>query len=145
MTNIIQLLIVDDRDIIRDSFKLFFTESSGINVAGEASDGIEALKLIKENNYDVVLMDLLMPNVSGIDATKNIKKIKPSTKILANSFAINSFQVRDLIAVGASGFILKDENKSVYIDAIKTIYNGGSYFSDEISKKVNEKVLACLK
>ncbi len=145
MTNIIQLLIVDDRDIIRDSFKLFFTESSGINVAGEASDGIEALKLIKENNYDVVLMDLLMPNVSGIDATKNIKKIKPSTKILANSFAINSFQVRDLIAAGASGFILKDENKNVYIDAIKTIYNDGSYFSDEISKKVNEKVLACLK
>ncbi|OFY93159.1 MAG: hypothetical protein A3K10_01755 [Bacteroidetes bacterium RIFCSPLOWO2_12_FULL_31_6] len=141
MTNAIQLLIVDDRDIIRDSFKLFFNESSGINVAGEASDGKEALKLIKENDYDVVLMDLLMPNVNGIVATKNIKKLKPITKILTNSFAINSYQIRDLIAAGASGFILKDENKSIYIDAIKTIYNGGSFFSDGISKEVNEKAL----
>ncbi|PJA09971.1 MAG: hypothetical protein COX70_00295 [Flavobacteriales bacterium CG_4_10_14_0_2_um_filter_32_8] len=141
MKEAIRLLIVDDRDIIRDSLKLYFTEATGIRVVGEASDGIEALEMIKENDYDVVLMDLLMPNVNGIDATKNIKKIKSFTKILANSFAVNPYHIKELIMAGASGFILKDETRDVYIEAIKTLHQGGIFLSDGISKKVYDKVL----
>jgi DNA-binding NarL/FixJ family response regulator len=137
----IKLLIVDDRDIVRDSLKLLFTESTGIKVEGEAVNGEEALKLIKENDYDVVLMDLMMPKVNGIDATKNILKFKPNIKILANSFSINPFYIKQSIEAGACGFIQKDENKSSYIEAIKTIHNGGVFLSEGISNKVYDKVL----
>lgn len=141
MKEAIRLLIVDDRDVVRDSLRLYFTEATGIRVVGEASDGIEALEMIKENDYDVVLMDLLMPNVNGIDATKSIIKLKPSTKILANSFVVNPYYIKELISAGASGFIEKDESKSVYIEAIKTLHQGGVFLSDGISKKVYDKVL----
>lgn len=141
----IKLLIVDDRDIIRDGLKLMFTESTGIKVEGEAEDGERAFHLIKENDYDVVLMDIMMPKVNGIVATKNIIEYDPGIKILANSFSSNPFQIKELVEAGACGFIKKDESKETYIEAIKTIYNGGVFLSDEISYKTYDKVLEILK
>ncbi len=141
----IKLLIVDDRDIFRDSLKLLFTETTGIKVSGEASDGEEAINLIKENEYDVVLMDLLMPNMNGIAATQKIMKLKPTIKILANSFSNSPYHIKDLVEAGAFGFIQKDEDKDAYVKAIKKVHNGEIFLSDEVNHKVYDKVLDSMK
>ncbi len=141
----INLLIVDDRDIIRDGLKLIFSNSKNIKVKGEASDGNEALELIKENDYDVVLMDINMPNMNGIEATKKIKKLKSNIKVLANSFYASPLFIKDMIKAGSSGFIKKGESSSVYFEAVQTVNNGTIYLSDEVSHKIYDKVLAYLK
>lgn len=135
----INVLVVDDRDIIRDSLKLFFVENPEIQIVDEASDGVEAFTLIKKNDYDVVLMDVNMPKMDGIEATKKILRLKPRTKVLVNSFYLNSMVIKDMIRAGALGFIKKGESKKNYIEAIKTIAVGSVFFTDEINYKIYQK------
>jgi DNA-binding NarL/FixJ family response regulator len=141
----IKLLIVDDRDIIRDSIKLNLLKSKNILIKGEASDGQEAINMVKENHYDVILMDINMPNMDGVEATKEIKKIDPTTEILANSFFVNSERVYDMVEAGALGFIKKDEEPRIYQEAIRFVANGTIYLSDEINSNVYKQVLGYLK
>ena len=141
----IKVLIVDDRDIIRDSLKLILKGSNDIIIEDEASDGHEAISLIKNKNYDVVLMDINMPNMNGVEATKKILKIKPTIKILANSFHLNAIHIRDMINAGVLGFIKKGESKKNYINAIKTVAKGAAFLSDEINYKVYQEASSYLR
>ena len=109
----INVLIVDDRDIIRDSLKMTLSGVEGIKVKDDAADGREAMKLIEKNDYDVVLMDINMPTMDGIEATKQIIKINPNIKILANSFYVTPLYIKEMIKAGSYGFITKgDKNVS---------------------------------
>ena len=140
----VNVLIVDDRDIIKDSLKLIFLQTNDIRVIDTASDGQEALHLIEKNEYDVVLMDINMPIMNGIEATKRIVKLKPNLKILANSFYLNATYIKDMIKAGAYGFITKGEVSENYIEAIRIINNGAIYLSEEIDSKIYDKVLTYL-
>lgn len=130
--NTIKILIVDDRDIIRDSIKLSLLNSKEMKVTGEASDGLEAVNLVKNNEYDLVLMDINMPKMDGMEATKKIINLKPNVKILAHSFNDNAYYILDIIKSGASGYIKKGDTYNTYMKAIKQVYNGGFFLSDEI-------------
>ena len=141
----ISVLIVDDRDIIKDSLKLIYLGTDDIRVVATASDGREALRLIEENDYDVVLMDINMPFMNGIEATKRIVKLKPSIKILANSFYLNAIYIKEMIRAGAYGFITKGEPSENYIEAVRTINNGAIYLSEEIDSTIYDKVLKHLR
>ena len=141
----INVLIVDDRDIIRDSLKLSFLGLSDIKVTGEAEDGKEAIKLIKKNNYDVVVMDINMPGMNGIEATQEIVKMKPDIKILATSFHVSPSFIKNILKSGASGYIRKGENRNAYLDAIRTVSNGAIYLSEKVDAKVYAKVFRYLK
>ena len=141
----ISVLIVDDRDIIRDSLKLLLANAKNIIVKGEASDGEEALDLIANNDYDVVLMDINMPNMDGVEATKRIIKLNPQIRILANSFYSSATFIKNMISAGASGFIKKGESGKSYIDAIESVNEGMVYLSDEVNHKTYDKVLGYLK
>lgn len=141
----INVLIVDDRDIIRDSLRMFFSNENGIRLKDDADDGYEALKLIETNDYDVVLMDINMPNMNGVEATKKIKKLNSNIKILASSFNASPFLIKEMIAAGASGFIKKGESKKEYVKAIEAVNSGTIYLSDEVNYKTYAKVLAYLK
>jgi len=141
----IKVLIVEDRDIIRDSLKLSLQKYDNIIIAGEASDGWEAVSSVKQMDYDVVLMDINMPNMNGVEATIAIKNINPAVEILAHSFFLNSERVFDMINAGAKGIIKKGESSSVYAEALKTVANGTIYLSEEIHYSVYEKVLGYLK
>jgi len=137
----ISILIVDDREIIRDSLKVILSRVEDIYVKDEASDGFEAINLVKKNNYDVVLIDVNMPVLNGVEATKQIVKHNSNIKILANSFCINPYDIKDIIKAGASGFITKDESMENYIEAIRKIHRGEIYLSDKINHKDYDKVL----
>ena len=140
-----RVIIVDDSAIIRNSLKLMLGKSEGIHIIDEASDGEVALNLIEKNNYDVVLMDINMPNVNGIEATKNIRKINSNIKILTNSCNVSAFYVKEMIEAGASGYITKGDDIASYVEAIWTVHNGGIYLSDEIDEKTYNKVFGNLK
>ncbi len=137
----IRLLIVDDREIIRDSLKLLFLGVKDIVVMGEASDGYEAIELIKKNDYDVVLMDINMPLLNGIEATKQIIKFNSNIKVLGNSFYVSPTYIKDIIKAGAFGFITKDESREVYLEAIRKVHSGSIYLSDKVNYEVYDKVL----
>jgi len=141
----IKVLIVEDRDIIRDSIKLSLQKYDDIIITGEATDGWEAVSSVNQNDYDVVLMDINMPNMNGIQATIEIKNINPIIEILTHSFFLNSERVFDMIDAGAKGVIKKGESSSVYAEAIRTVANGTIYLSEEIHYSVYEKVLGYLK
>ncbi len=141
----IRVLIVEDRDIIRDSIKLFFLKSKKIRIIGEASDGKEAIEMIKKHNYDIVLMDINMPNLNGIEATKKIVTINPRIKILGNSFFVNAETVFQMLNAGAHGFLTKGESASKYQEAILSVSNGSIYLSDNIDSCVYDKVFSYLK
>ena len=138
----IKVLIVEDRDVIRDGIKLSLLRSKTIKIIGEASDGYEAIEMIKRHDYDVVLMDINMPNMNGIEATKKILKINPKIKILGNSFFVNAEYVFQILNAGAFGFITKGENASKYQEAILSVSNGSVYLSNEIDNVVYDKVFS---
>jgi DNA-binding NarL/FixJ family response regulator len=138
----IKVLIVEDRDIIRDSIKLSLLRSKEIKITGEASDGEEAVDMLKKYSYDVVLMDINMPNLNGIEATKKILKINPEIKILGNSFFVNAEYVFKILNAGASGFITKGESANKYQEAILSVSKGSLYLSDEIDSVVYDKVFS---
>lgn len=135
-----RILIVDDSSITRNGLKIMLSKSEEITIQGEASDGQEALDLIGQNEYDVVLMDINMPNINGIEATKNIRKINKNIRILTNSFNVSAFDIKEMIRAGASGYITKGDNIASYIEAIWTVQNGGIYLSDEISESTYKNV-----
>ena len=140
----ISVLIVDDRDIIRDGLKLSLLRAKDITVTGEASDGIEAVGLIKNNDYDVILMDVNMPRMNGIESTKIIKSIKPTINILVHSLFADPENISKALQAGASGFI--DKSKSFeYEEAIRTVSTGAVYLSENIQENTYDKVFKYLK
>lgn len=141
----IKVLIVEDRDIVRDSIKLSLLKYNNIEVTGEASDGWEAVSLVRQEDYDVVLMDISMPNMDGFKATEEVKNVNPQIEVLAHSFFLNPERVFNMLNAGARGVIKKGENSDVYAEAIKTVANGTIFLSDEIHYSVYEKVLGYLK
>lgn len=141
----IKLLIVEDRDIIRDSIKLSLKKYENIEIAGTASDGWEAISTVSQKDYDVVLMDINMPNMNGFDASKEIKEIDPNIEIVAHSFFFNSERVFEMIDAGAKGILKKGVCSSVYEEAIRSVANGTIYLSEEIENNTYDKVLGYLK
>ncbi|NCT16523.1 MAG: response regulator transcription factor [Flavobacteriales bacterium] len=137
----IKLVVVDDRDIIRDLLILMFKSNTTIEVVGDACNGNEAIKLVAEKNVDVVIMDINMPDMDGLEATKIIKALNPKVKILCNSFLTDVYQIKSMLDAGASGYIRKGEVIHSYIKAIETIHNGGVYLSDEINDETYNKIL----
>lgn len=139
------IILVDDNALIRDGIKLMLASEENVIIENEAQDGHEAMEMIKQNDYDVVLMDINMPNLNGIEATKEIKKINPNIKVLANSSHIGTFYIREMLEAGASGYIRKGESKQDYLEAIWTVTNGGIYLSDEIDNRTYDQVFGYLK
>lgn len=141
----IKILIVDDRDINRDLLKKLLSINKSLNVVAEADDGKEAINIIKKQHIDVVIMDINMPNLNGIDATKAIKEINEDVKVLTNSFHAEPFYIKQMIRAGASGYIKKGESIHAYVDAIWTVYNHGIYLSEEISESTYQEVFNSFK
>lgn len=125
----IRVLIVDDHTLVRDGIRSLLALAADIEVVGEAANGRDALERVKELTPDVVLMDLAMPIMGGLDATRRIRKEFPGTKVLALTQYDDSEYVIPIIEAGARGFVTKMAAFSELASAIQTINNGDSFLS----------------
>ena len=125
----IRVLIVDDHTLVRDGIRALLTLVADIEVVGEAANGKEALEKVRELTPDVVLMDLAMPIMGGLEATRRIRREFPGTKVLALTQYDDSEYVVPVIEAGASGFVTKMAAFSELASAIQAIYRGDSFLS----------------
>lgn len=120
----IRVLIVDDHVIVREGLQILLGEESGFDVVGAAGDGESALALIKKQKPDVVLMDLVMPGMDGIETTRRALAQDPSTRVLVLTTFAEDQRVRDAIQAGAIGYLLKDVLKPELLNAIRSAAAG---------------------
>ena len=136
----IRIIIADDHQLFRNGLKILLDSFPEFEVAGEASNGEEFLKMIKTTPADIALMDINMPEMDGIEATRKALKIYPAISIIALSMYGEEEYYYKIVDAGAKGFILKDSDISEVKEAILTVIKGGSYFSQELLYHVIQKI-----
>jgi len=136
---LIRVLLADDQALVRHGFGMILRAEEGIEVAGEAGDGAEAITLAAELEPDVVLMDVRMPKLDGIDATREIVSGLGSPRVLVLTTFDNDEIVLGALRAGASGFLLKDAPGDQLVAAIRVIAGGGSLFAPSVTKRLIER------
>jgi len=131
-----RILIVEDRTIVREGLRLLVTSDERYSIAGEAEDGHAAIKVARELQPDLILMDLSMPRMNGMDAIREIKKVCPAIKILVLTVHDTDEFIIASLEAGADGYILKDANKSELMMAIKNVLEGKPFLSPGISERI---------
>jgi DNA-binding NarL/FixJ family response regulator len=128
-----RILLVDDHAIIRQGLCALLEKQPDIEVVGAAGDGRKAIELVRELTPDIVIMDITMPNLNGIDATRKITGQPGSAKVIALSIHSSRRFVTEMLRAGASGYILKECLFNELVEAIRTVSNGGIYLSPRIT------------
>ena len=129
----VRVLIVDDHPMWRDGVRSDLESSGGVEVVGEASDGGEAIEVSREVMPDVILMDLQLPQVSGVDATRAIIEDTPHIKILVLSASAEEADVLEAVKAGASGYLLKSSSSSDLVDAVQRVRAGEPVFTPSLA------------
>jgi len=137
----IRILIADDHAILRQGIRALLEREPDIQVIGEAEDGHSAVKLCCELQPDVVLMDIAMPLLNGLEATRQIRRNSPRVKVLILSMHESEQYIRQSLAAGAMGYILKDADVSELLAAIRAVYHGEAVLSPAITRLVIEDYL----
>jgi len=138
----IRVLIVDDHAMVRQGLRTFLTLSEGIEVVGEAANGLEAVEQVRQQQPDIVLMDLVMPDMDGIEATRRIRELSPDTQVLTLTSFIEDEKVFAAIEAGALGYLLKDVSPDHLVEAIKAAHRGEAQLHPEVTKKLMRQVTA---
>lgn len=131
----INLLIADDHTMFLQGIVSLLEQEPEINIVGKAVNGIEALEIIKQQAVDLIILDISMPEMDGIELSKILKKEYPAVKILIVSTHSNASIISRLIRIGVNGYLLKNAEKSELLKAITTIAEGEDYFSEETEEK----------
>lgn len=140
--NIIQLLIADDHNFIIDGIMALLSSDEKFKVIGIANSGKDAIEKYNMLKPDIVIMDISMPEISGIDATKLIIADHPSAKIIALTQHDDSEYIVEFFKAGGLGYILKTANRNELIEAITTVYDGSRFISPDVSKIVMDNIVA---
>jgi DNA-binding NarL/FixJ family response regulator len=141
MNELIQIVIADDYPMFREGIRLMLEKTAGIQIAGEANDGRELLKVIRENKPDVVITDIEMPIMNGIEVTKAIKKEFPALPVVALTMYGDDHLLVDMLEAGANGYLLKSTTKEELIEGIKAVNEGDNYFCNATTLKLS-KIIA---
>lgn len=131
-----RLLIVEDHTILREGLKSLLCSHPSVEVVGEAEDGRKGIKLVLELSPDLILMDLSMPRMNGFEAIKEIKKQKPTIKIIVLTVHDTEEYILMTLKAGADGYVLKDATQEELLMAINHVLNGKRYLSPSVSDKV---------
>jgi len=131
-----KILLVDDHTLFRNGLKMLLDTLPGYEVTGEASNGKDFLDLITKNDYDIVFLDIEMPEINGIDAARKAIEHKPELKIITLSMYGDEEYYDQMVDAGAKGFLLKNTNLLEVRTAIDTVMSGGNYFSQELMQNL---------
>ena len=137
----IKILLADDQTILTEGIKSVLETCRDFEIVGTAQDGVEAVELAAKLRPDVVLMDIRMPNMNGVVATKRIKEINPAIKIVVLTTFDDSDYILSAINNGASGYLLKDIGATALIDSIKNAYAGDTILPSKIAKKITDAAM----
>lgn len=141
----ISLLLVDDHRIVREGLRALLRQEEDIEVVGEAENGQEAVQMAKKIEPDVVVMDIAMPLLSGLEATRQVLKNVPSTKVLVLSSYCDDCYVEQLTEAGASGYLVKQAATEHLLVAIREVQKGNAFFSPSIAKRKRDRSRQALK
>lgn len=131
-----RILIVDDHDLVRDGYQRMLDRESDLEVVGEASNGREAVELCRELRPDLVLMDVRMPEMDGLEATRKIKDELPTTSVLVVTTYDNPDYLFEAVEAGAAGYVLKDAPKRQLLGAVRRTLNGESPLNQELAMQL---------
>lgn len=138
----IRVLIVDDHSVVRQGLQMFLSLDPEIVIVGEARTGVEAVRLARHYRPDVVLMDLLMPEMDGVTAIAIIRRELPETEVIALTSVLEDKAIFDAIRAGATGYLLKDTESGKLCEAIKTAAAGQVQLSPEVAARLVREVRA---
>jgi len=136
MTKKIRILLADDHAVVRQGFRLILSGQADMEIVGEAGDGNQAVEQAEKLKPDVVVMDVAMPNLNGIEATRRLAEAAPHTRVLALSMHKDSVYVREILRAGAKGYLLKDSIDRDLLDAVRAVAKGEAYLSPAIADSV---------
>jgi two-component system, NarL family, invasion response regulator UvrY len=131
-----RILVVDDHDVVRDGVKRIFEEQPGTTAFGDASTAPEALQLISEHDWDIVVLDLSLGGRSGLDLLKELKHLRPRIPVLILSMHSEEQYARRAFKAGAAGYITKDSSRAELSKAIDKVITGGKYVSSVLAEKL---------
>jgi len=137
----IRIFLAEDHTIVRKGIRTLLESEENIEVVGEAADGREVLKKIEGLNPDVVLMDISMPQLNGLEATRQLKKAMPDVKVLVLTVHLNEEYIYHALRAGASGYLVKHVDVTELITAVNAVYRGESYLSPSVSRKVIDEYI----
>jgi two-component system, NarL family, response regulator NreC len=133
---VIRVLIVDDHTLVREGIRLLLETAPDVRVVGEASDGEEAIRLSRELSPSLVLMDIAMPNVDGLEATREIKQTQPNVQVLALTMHEGEDYFFKILAAGAAGYVLKRAAANDLLAAVHTVARGEVFLYPSLAKKL---------
>ena len=139
-TNKIKVLIVDDHQVVRQGLRTFLELHEDMDVVGEAGDGVAAVEMVQQLAPDVVLMDLVMPHLDGIAATRQVKALGGDTRVIALTSFTEDDKVFPAIQAGASSYLLKDVSPDDLVEAIRAVHRGEARLAPNIARKLMEQV-----
>ncbi len=137
----ISVLLADDHRLLREGIRSLLEKAGDIEVVGEASDGGDAVAKAQALSPDVVLMDITMPGMNGLEATRQIKSLRPNTKVLILSMHESNQYISQFLRSGASGYVLKDSAASELVGAIQAVYQGDAFLYPSIARKLLEEYM----
>lgn len=133
MSETIRVVLADDHVFVRDGIKSLLENEANIEVVGEGTDGVEALKVVETEKPDLLILDIRMPNLTGIEVVEKLRSQNNQVKIVMLSMHESEEYVLKSIKAGADGYLLKGSSKEEFLKALHTVANGGKYFSGDIS------------
>ena len=136
-----RVILADDHVILRDGIKRIIEESPEIQVVGEVSDGMELLRLLGSMRCDMVILDISMPVLRGIEATREIKRSQPDVKVVILTMHKKSDYIHNALGAGADGYLLKESTGDELNKAIETIRSGGTYISKALARELTDDLV----
>lgn len=136
MSRKIRVLLADDHAIVRQGFRLILAAQADMEIVGEAGNGREAVELAEHLHPDIVVMDVAMPELNGIEATRRLARAAPHSRVLALSMHKDSVYVREILRAGAKGYLLKDSIDRDLLAAVRAVAAGEGYLSPGVSEAV---------
>lgn len=133
----IRLLVADDHALLRQALHVLLEAQDGLEVVGEATNGRDAVEAAERLQPDVILMDMVMPGLNGIDATRQIVKRSPSTRILILTAYLEDERLLQALRAGAAGYVVKNSDMDELLLAIQSVHRGNTYFSTSVSEEIS--------